>query len=116
MTWSPEFAGGAEASQNGLGDLIPARSIDRSAIFPSQLSMNRHCGNSSIGNRVYNFLSAVDAITPGINFRVFGSAGLRIDDNAAARITCHFWELCRQFLGFRLADGDNDQIARFGLL
>src|SRR5579885_3451959 len=32
MTCSPEFDGGAEASQNGFGDLIPAQSVERSAM------------------------------------------------------------------------------------
>jgi len=33
MTWYPEFVGGAEANQNGLGDLIPAKLDDRSGIY-----------------------------------------------------------------------------------
>jgi len=33
MIWYPEFVGGAEASQKGLGDLIPAKLIDKSIIF-----------------------------------------------------------------------------------
>src|SRR4029079_10893696 len=33
ITCGPEFVGGAEASQKGLGLLIPAKSIDRSGMF-----------------------------------------------------------------------------------
>ena len=32
ITWSPVFAGGALASQNGLGLLMPAKSMERSAM------------------------------------------------------------------------------------
>ena len=32
MTWYPELAGGADANQKGLGDLIPARFEDKSGI------------------------------------------------------------------------------------
>src|SRR5581483_11214999 len=32
MTCSPELVGGAEASQKGLGDLMPAQLVERSAI------------------------------------------------------------------------------------
>lgn len=31
-TWAPELVGGAEANQKGLGDLMPAKLILRSAI------------------------------------------------------------------------------------
>ncbi len=29
MIWYPEFVGGAEASQKGFGDFIPARFVDK---------------------------------------------------------------------------------------
>src|ERR1700722_18381782 len=45
-TCAPEFAGGAEANQNGLGDLIPANSILRSAM-----------GNEPLVNRGGGYLS-----------------------------------------------------------
>ena len=35
MTCSPEFVGGADASQNGFGLLIPAKSTARSGMFSS---------------------------------------------------------------------------------
>jgi hypothetical protein len=33
ITWYPEFAGGADANQKGLGDLIPAKFDDRSGML-----------------------------------------------------------------------------------
>jgi hypothetical protein len=35
MTWSPVLVGGAEASQKGFGDLMPQKSMDRSAMTTS---------------------------------------------------------------------------------
>jgi hypothetical protein len=33
FTWYAEFVGGAEASQKGFGDLIPAQLIDKSTMY-----------------------------------------------------------------------------------
>src|SRR5947207_15523930 len=46
ITCSPVFAGGAEASQNGLGLLIPAMSILKSAMIRRSLFANAHRGRA----------------------------------------------------------------------
>src|SRR5579871_4934792 len=54
-TCAPELAGGAEASQKGLGDRIPAKSIRRSAIrvsFPvHDAAMDRDGSQLAVLNR-----------------------------------------------------------------
>src|SRR5579862_2670803 len=55
-TWAPELAGGAEASQKGFGERIPAKVMLRSATLysrqvidlPHLASMNGHCGQLAI--------------------------------------------------------------------
>jgi hypothetical protein len=39
MTWYPEFVGGAEASQKGFGDLIPAKLTDRSGMMSPYINL-----------------------------------------------------------------------------
>src|SRR4051812_14271975 len=74
-TWAPEFVGGAEASQNGFGDLIPAKLMLRSAMCchlhraeplmncrgPNLPVLRRHDG------RCGTFYA--HAIAPGVNAR-----------------------------------------------
>src|SRR5574340_1011781 len=71
LIWSPVFVGGALASQNGLGLLIPQKSMERSAIsLPSQYAehvLHRHL---RLGRGVHHFLAAVDAVAAAPHLRV----------------------------------------------
>src|SRR5687767_3846867 len=66
-TWPPEFAGGADASQNGFGDLIPAQSIDRSGIGSSaEEGVNGAGSGLAFGRRVDDLFAAVSAVSSGV--------------------------------------------------
>src|SRR5208282_279838 len=74
---SPQFVGGAEASQNGLGDLIPAVFAARlgalwlvvesgmNGLLLAQSMSDAQSRAFAIGYRVDDFATAVDAIAPG---------------------------------------------------
>src|SRR4051794_10393888 len=74
ITCSPVFVGGADASQNGLGLLMPAKSMLRSAISPSPfgaalglvplvpLGVHRARGVATVRDRVHDLFAAVYAI------------------------------------------------------
>src|ERR1700691_5093663 len=75
ITCSPQLAGGAEASQNGLGlQMPPAKVVERSG--PAALSMTRlegtHDGDCSalpIRDRIHHLASSIDAIAARIILR-----------------------------------------------
>src|SRR5579859_4321830 len=78
MTWSPQLAGGPEASQKGFGHLMPpAKMVERSAMVRLQLLGDGLGGAFAIGDGVDYFTAAVDAIAAGEVARVAGSAGDR---------------------------------------
>src|SRR5882724_5883666 len=79
ITWSPQFAGGPEASQNGFGQRIfPAKSVVRSAMVDSQMARDADPGALSIRDRVDHLAAAVDAIATGENLRFPRLPGLAI--------------------------------------
>ena len=64
----PEFVGGAEASQKGLGEMIPQVFEVKSAIVCSCYKiMNGVSCYISISNSIDHFFSAIDAITSSIH-------------------------------------------------
>src|SRR5665213_4503591 len=71
ITWSAQFAGGPDASQNGLGDLIPANSIERSGIRRSDHGERRAF---AIGHRVHYFTAAIHDLATRIALRIPGAA------------------------------------------
>src|SRR5215831_2534882 len=84
ITWSPELVGGADASQNGFGDLMPEKSMLRSAmdLFPCHASVNLSGRDAPVGDRVDDFFAAVHAIAAAINLGVLGPLRLGIDEHA----------------------------------
>src|SRR5262245_34470048 len=97
MTCSPEFDGGAEASQNGFGDLMPAQFAERSAMdgtlrdrghfasvdrrnpvvvarrggFAGEQRLINAPGRAlAVGGGVDDFLAAVDGVAAGEDGRI----------------------------------------------
>src|SRR5260370_30995549 len=72
-TCMPELLGGAEASQNGFGERIPAKSILRSAMR-HQPFMNRTRSQFPVlhGHHGRGSPPRADAVSPGINARQTG--------------------------------------------
>src|SRR4051794_40866068 len=77
ITWSPQLAGGPEASQNGLGHLMPAKLVVRSATRHAPQNPQR--GALSVRHGVHHFAPAVHAIATSEVLRVARSAGGAID-------------------------------------
>src|SRR5690242_11544318 len=77
ITWSPQFAGGPDASQNGFGQRIPAKLVVRSAM--GHLRDDGECGAFAVGDGVDHFAAAVHAIAAGVVSRVARTAGGTID-------------------------------------
>src|SRR6516165_3428044 len=62
ITCSPVLAGGAEASQNGFGLLMPQKSIERSAISTSPslpFAREESRGVAAVGHGVHDLFAAV---------------------------------------------------------
>src|SRR5690242_1190 len=90
MTWSPQFVGGAEASQKGLGErILPAKRTERSgAIFFSlmrclQDSNYSEGGAFAVCDSVHYFAAAVDAIATREILGIGGLTGGAVDLHAA---------------------------------
>src|SRR5580692_9166832 len=114
MTCSPVFAGGAEASQNGLGLLMPAKSIERSAMDGSLASEALHHvagGVATIRDRVDDLFAAVDAVAAAVDLRVAGPSAFGIGDDAAAAVERDARQLLGEGLDLGLPDGDAHRIA-----
>src|SRR5215472_1972045 len=78
ITWSPQLVGGPEASQNGLGQRIPAKLVVRSATDCLRDGTRRAL---SIGYGIDYFAPAVDAIAAGVIFGIGGPAGGAVHDD-----------------------------------
>src|SRR4051812_28126549 len=74
ITCSPVFAGGADASQNGLGLLMPAKSMLRSAMSLAPLREERAGRVAPFGHGVHHFFAAVGAVAAGEHLGVPGQA------------------------------------------
>src|SRR5262252_2769869 len=78
MTCSPQLVGGAEASQKGLGHLIPAKVVSRVALdILSSENPGCHCGSRSlaVSDGVDNFATTVRAVATCKVFRVGSLSG-----------------------------------------
>src|ERR1700719_3440848 len=80
ITWSPQLAGGPDASQNGFGQRMPfAKFVVRSAmghLLLFERFCHRHACAFAFGHGVYYFAAAVHAIATRVVARVRGAAGL----------------------------------------
>src|ERR1700757_2865025 len=70
ITCSPQLVGGADASQNGFGDTIPAKLTLRSGMRWLQLLSHRDSGALPIGNCVHYLPPTIYAIAAGEVFRI----------------------------------------------
>src|ERR1019366_10687791 len=78
ITCSPVFAGGADASQKGLGLLMPAMSMLRSAMGPLRDQVTG--GVAAVGDGVDDLLAAVEAVAAGEDLRGPGHADGRVGE------------------------------------
>src|ERR1700743_2067822 len=62
MICSPQLVGGADASQNGFIQRMPANVVSSVGIFTLQPGRNSYAGPFSIGHRVHNFAAAVRTV------------------------------------------------------
>src|SRR5215469_9757308 len=62
ITWSAQLAGGPEASQKGLGQRIPAKTVERSATTLLQPPRHGKRRAFAISDGVHHFAPAIDAI------------------------------------------------------
>src|SRR6267378_2770218 len=87
ITWSPQLAGGPDASQNGFGQRMPfAKLVVRSAMLHLLLFerlRHRHACAFALGHGVYYFASAVHAIAACVVARVRRAAAFGIDGHRA---------------------------------
>src|SRR5690349_22360766 len=107
ITWSPQFAGGPEASQNGFGHRMPAKFVVRSATATSKRLENAERGALSIGDGVHDLAPAVHAVPAGVILRIAGASGGTVDANQ----TAVGFEL-QPISEARLAEGEHDHVAR----
>src|SRR5262245_32310686 len=111
-TCAPELAGGADASQNGFGDLMPAKSMPRSAIRYLLLPKPVDRGSRDLsvlgGHHRGCRTSGPDTIAAGEDTRKAGlEFGVHLDEAALG-----FEAESRGNNGFLLADGFDDLVAR----
>src|ERR1700752_4985393 len=90
MTCSPVLVGGADASQKGLGEAMPAKFTARfmSDISRLQLARNGHPCALPVRDCAPHFASAVHAVSAGKVFWIRRLAGLALDNHPPA-IECH---------------------------
>src|SRR5579862_8392106 len=69
MICSPQFVGGADASQKGLGDRMPAKFVERSGIRHPEGLRDCDTGTLSFRNGIHHFAASVHAVAAGEIFR-----------------------------------------------
>src|SRR6266568_8648 len=86
MICSPQFVGGAEASQKGLGHRIPQKLVSRVGLAVAMLCLqpcrDSDTGAFAVGNRIDDLASAIGAIATGKIFGIRGLAGYAINQNS----------------------------------
>src|SRR5487761_2101100 len=111
MICSPQLVGGAEASQKGLGELMPPANPWTRMSGTGNLREVEHgeCGALAVGHGIHNFASAVDAVAASEVAGMAGLSGGAIGDDAAVP---HFdvSELLHELCERRLADGGYDHV------
>src|SRR5215813_933392 len=89
ITCSPQFVGGAEASQNGFGEEIPANFTEtsgfafRSAMRALQQFSHSERRSFAVGYGIDDFASPIHAVAAGKVLRVRGLARCAVHGNAA---------------------------------
>src|SRR3990170_4329729 len=88
ITWSPVLVGGAEASQNGLGERMPARLIPRSAmvVVPFAPAVDAARGALALGDGVDDLGPAAGGVAADEVARVVGLHGERVVARPAALV------------------------------
>src|SRR5277367_2019287 len=82
ITWSPQLAGGPEASQNGLGHRIfPANSVVKSAMIHSQEVGDPDGGSFAPGDSVHHFPAPIRTIASRKIFRIGGLTGFGLHND-----------------------------------
>src|SRR6266436_6153678 len=88
MICSPQFVGGADASQNGLRHGIPQKVVSSVGLGFDMLYLqprgNASTGAFSVRNRVHDFAATVSAISTRKKLRMRGLARDAVYDNAPA--------------------------------
>src|SRR5580698_8627608 len=88
MICSPQFVGGADASQNGLRHGIPQNVVSSvglgTGMFSLQPRGNTDSGTLPIGYRIHHFAASVCAITAGKEIRIRCLACNAVDDDPSA--------------------------------
>src|SRR3979490_1034604 len=88
MICSPQFVGGADASQNGLRHGIPQKVVSSVGLGLDMLYLqprgNADAGALSVRNRVPTLAAAIRAIPTSKKLRIGSLARCVIDDNASA--------------------------------
>src|ERR1700733_236192 len=116
MTCSPVLDGGADASQKGLGLLMPQMSTERSAmalvlsVRPAREQGAR--GVAAVGDGIDDLFAAVDAVAAAEDLGVAGLAGLEIGLDAAALVELDAGEELGDLAVLCLADRDAHDVAR----
>src|SRR6266478_436855 len=85
---SPEFVGGADASQKGLRHGIPQKVVSSVGLGLDMLHLqprgNANASAFSVRNRVHNLAAAIRAISPGKKLRVGSLARCAVDEDSTA--------------------------------
>src|SRR5580693_9062693 len=88
MICSPQFVGGADASQKGLRQGMPQKVVASVALGSGKFGLQpRGYADAralSVRDRVYDFASPIGAVAAGENFGVRGLAGRAVNEDAAA--------------------------------
>src|SRR5262245_48294456 len=82
ITWSPQLAGGPDASQNGFGHRMPAKFVVRSAMV--HLRHDRERRALAVSDCVHDFAAAVHTIASRVVLRIACPSSGPIDDNTPA--------------------------------
>src|SRR5277367_2832544 len=92
MICSPQLVGGAEASQNGFGDWMPAvfaARLGRVSSGMGRLPLGERLhdsdgGTLAVGHGIDYFATAIDAVASGEVFRIRGLSSWAVYHNAAS--------------------------------
>src|ERR1700732_2301618 len=88
MTCSPQFVGGAEASQKGLRHLMPQKVVSSVGLGLDMLCLqprgNADAGALSVCDCIHDLAAAVGAVSAGEELRVGSLTGCAVDEDAAA--------------------------------
>src|SRR4051812_17723489 len=76
MTWPPVLVGGADASQKGLGEKMPAKRVERSAM--DDCLMNGSGGTFSLGDGIDHLFASVREVASRVDSRMGRLARRRI--------------------------------------